>query len=55
MSKSLTLTAASTRRPAMPSLIWAVLAGELGLALTLFYTHLLPEIAVRGLRLFLRF
>jgi hypothetical protein len=55
MSKSLTLTAPATRRPATPSLIWAVLAGELGLALALFQTHLLPEIAVRGLRLFLRF
>jgi hypothetical protein len=39
----------------MPSLLWAILAGELGLALVLFAGGLLPEIAVRGLRLFLRF
>jgi hypothetical protein len=55
MRRSLTLTAAASRRPVMPSLIWAILAGELGLGLALFNSHLLPEVAVRGLRLFLRF
>jgi hypothetical protein len=52
MKKALTL--AIPERPA-PSLWWAVLAGELSLGLVLFGGHLVPDVAVRALRLFLRF
>jgi hypothetical protein len=55
MTKALTLTLRAVRRSAAPSLLWAILAGELGLALALFGGQLVPEVALRGLRLFLRF
>jgi hypothetical protein len=38
-----------------PSLIWAILLGELSLSLALFATRPFPVAALRGLRLFLRF
>ena len=42
------------RQPA-PLLLWALLAGELSLGLAFFSGHPFPEVALRGLRLFLRF
>jgi hypothetical protein len=53
--RTMTLTAAPTRRSATLSLIWAILAGELALGLGLLGGHFVPEVALRGLRLFLRF
>ena len=48
------LTLAIGRRQA-PSLIWAILLGEISLGLAFFATHPFPVVALRGLRLFLRF
>jgi hypothetical protein len=52
MRKVLALAA---NRPATLPLFWAVVAGELSLTMVLFSHNLVPEIALRGLRLFLRF
>ena len=47
--------ALSTGRRQAPPLIWAILLGELSLGLAFFATHPIPLVALRGLRLFLRF
>jgi len=47
--------ALSAGRRQAPSLIWAILLGELSLGLAFFATHSFPLVALRGLRLFLRF
>jgi hypothetical protein len=47
--------AISAGRHQAPPLIWAILLGELSLGLAFFATRPLPVVALRGLRLFLRF